>query len=102
MVQIMESWFIADRQALVGFYKDCFYEGALPGSAENVEVIPKADVLKGLDSATRDSKKGKYSRNKRQHAQELLARINPARVQHSSAECARLFHCLREAINART
>ena len=58
MVQVMESWFLADREALGGFYGQGYRPNALP-SGQNVEQIPKQDVLYGLDQAARDTvKKG--------------------------------------------
>ncbi len=47
MVQLMESWFLADRSALAAFYGADFREAALPQNP-SVEKIRKEDVLRGL------------------------------------------------------
>ena len=47
MVQIMESWFLADIDALRRFYDGGFRESALEGNPR-VEEIPKTDVLRRL------------------------------------------------------
>lgn len=52
MVQCMESWFLADKDTLAAFFGSGFNPGALPAS-EEVEDIPKQDVLSGLKAATR-------------------------------------------------
>ena len=59
MVQVMESWFLADRQCLRSYYGPNFLESRLRGNPK-VEEILKDDVIKGLEDATRDTKKGKY------------------------------------------
>ena len=40
MVQCMEAWFLADREALIEFYGQGFLAGSLPGQP-NIEQIPK-------------------------------------------------------------
>lgn len=78
MVQIMESWFLADRSALVSFYGHQFQTGALPGNP-SVEQISKADVLRGLERATRNNTtKGSY--HKGSHSFTILGMINPTVV----------------------
>jgi hypothetical protein len=57
MVEIMESWFLADLAALKRHYDGGFQESALRGDP-NVERIPKADVLERLKRATRATKAG--------------------------------------------
>ena len=39
MVQAMEAWFLADREALANFYDGGFLANSLPGSPTNVEAI---------------------------------------------------------------
>ena len=47
MVQIMESWFLADVDALELFYERGLRRQSLPANP-NIEQIPKQDVLNGL------------------------------------------------------
>jgi hypothetical protein len=55
MVQVMESWFLADRDALASFYGQGFTPGSLPGQP-NVELISKRDVLSALYNASRNTR----------------------------------------------
>ena len=87
MVQIMESWFLADIEALKRFYDGGFQESALTGNPK-VEDIPKADVLSRLKRATRDTKSGEYRKN---HAFKLMERIDPSKVRNAAPHCDRMF-----------
>jgi hypothetical protein len=97
MVQVMEAWFLADRETLVAFYNGGFLPNALPGSAANIEIIRKEDIASGLAKATRNTKtKGEYHKTK--HGFDLLARIDPKKVE-SASPCAASFHkFLRERL----
>ncbi len=44
MVQAMEAWFLADREALANFYDGGFLANSLPGSPTNVEAVLKDDL----------------------------------------------------------
>jgi hypothetical protein len=90
MVQIMESWFLADTDALQGYYKRGFKTKAVKGDLE-VERIPKADVLSRLENATRVTKAGKYQKN---HAFKLLERIDPSKVRKAAPNCDRMFRLI--------
>ena len=72
MVQCMESWFLADRAALEKYYGQGFRQKSLPGK-QNIEEIPKGDVIDGLKAAAREAKKETY--HKTQHSFEILERI---------------------------
>jgi Domain of unknown function (DUF4276) len=97
MVQVMESWFVADPHALKSFYSDGFNAKPLPTS-KDVETVDKDTVLKALENATRKAKKGKYHKIK--HASELLALIKPAIVRKASRHCDLLFKALDDVIRA--
>lgn len=92
MVQLMEAWFLTDRQALAAYYGRRFNAGNLPANP-SAEDIPKQDVEDGLRNATRRSSKGTY--NKGEHARDLLAKINPAAVYHACPNFALLIDHLR-------
>ena len=96
MVQVMESWFLADRDALLRFYGAGFREGRLPGNPAE-EQIPKVDVLEGLRHATRATQKGTY--HKTQHAPKLLGIVSPDRVRSSAPACERLFDTLERVVS---
>ncbi len=77
MVQSMETWFLADKEALAEFYGQGFALNSLP-PRENIEEIPKEDVAKGLDKASRNASKGLY--HKTRHAFDILASIDPEKL----------------------
>ena len=91
MVQTMESWFLADPEALGAYYGQDFRESALPANP-NIEQIPKQDVDAGIASATRNAAKGRYSKSK--HSFDLLARIDPAKVKSASPYAQRFIDAL--------
>lgn len=92
MVQVMESWFLADRPALVSFFGPGFQEGSLPGNPA-VEQINKADVLKGLAHATRDTTKGSYDKGPLSFT--ILGEIAPSAVESAAPAARRLLKVLR-------
>jgi hypothetical protein len=79
MVQCMETWCVADREALQDFFGNRLHERSLPPD-DNLETRTKDDVQTALERAThpcgrdREYKKGVRSF-------ELLACLNPARLQ---------------------
>ena len=89
MVQVMESWFLAD--ALESFYGQRFRRQAFPANP-NIEQVAKQDVLDGLEQATRDTGNGQY--NKGKHSFELLAKLDPAKVRNASPYADRLIQVL--------
>lgn len=93
MVQVMESWFLADRTTLQAYYGPGFAENRLPANRQ-VEQILKDDVINGLIAATRDTGKGRY--HKTRHAPALLALLNPAQVRAAAPACAKLFTALEQ------
>ena len=92
MVQVMESWFLADRGTLAAFYGQQFREQALPQNP-NIEQIAKQDVLGGLESATRNTGKSSYSKGK--HSFEILENLDPAKVMNVSKHAKRLIDALQ-------
>jgi Domain of unknown function (DUF4276) len=88
MVEMMESWFHADKEAVQRFYKDGFNIQAMKANP-NVEQISKKDLVDGLKAATRNSPKGRY--HKTRHAPALLELIDPNRVRQAAPNCDRLF-----------
>lgn len=77
MVQVMESWFLADVDALEGYFGRGFNSGSLPKNP-NVEEVPKRDVETRLEQAARGTRKGGY--RKARDSFEILARLDPAKV----------------------
>jgi hypothetical protein len=56
MVQVMESWFLADRQALSDYYGEGFLHNSLPRQP-NIEKIPKEDVFKAIGAGSLASRR---------------------------------------------
>jgi hypothetical protein len=94
MVQMMESWFLADPRALTEYYRHQFGANALP-VRQNVEEIPKVEVERALKNATRKTSKGEY--HKIHHGSALLALIDPKEVRKRTAHCERLLTSLASA-----
>ena len=91
MVQIMESWFLADADAVESYYGSGFRKQNLSRNP-NVEQVPKQDVLSGLDRATRNTRKGRY--NKGKHGFEILDRLDPDKVRAASPYANRFLGTL--------
>ena len=95
MVQCMEAWFLADREALIEFYGQGFLAGSLPGQP-NIEQILKRSLLPVLKHASKQTSKGPY--HKTRHGFAVLALIDPQRLRVASPHAGRLFDVLiREA-----
>lgn len=91
MVQLMESWFLADRAALRKYYGSDLHENSLPRNPK-VEEVPKEDVLDGLKRATKSTGKGAY--HKGAHAMRLLELLDPPAARSTARNCDRLFQIL--------
>ena len=88
MVQIMETWFLADRVALQNYFGAKFKQNALK-QWPNLENIPKTTVLDVLEKATsKGYSKGKVSFK-------LLAQIDPNRVKAACPHAEALLNRLR-------
>lgn len=95
MIQLMESWFLADPDALARYYTKDFRKDALRGNPR-IEEIPKVEVEAKLKQATRETGKGRY--HKTDHAPGILALLDPDRARHASPACNRLFDELLEML----
>lgn len=91
MVQVMESWFLADQDALAAYYGQGFRRSSMP-RRENIEEVSKTDVYRALENATKDTQKREY--HKTRHGFELVELINPALVQKASGQARRLHSSL--------
>ena len=95
MVQCMESWFLTDPEALSAYYGKEFAASKLPQHV-NIEAVDKSQVIKSLEEASRDTKKGKYHKTK--HAPFILAKISPAKAK-STFHCERAFKVISRIIS---
>lgn len=93
MVQVMETWFLADYELLHTYFGPELRDKHLR-KWPALEEVPKKDVLAALARATRQCTrpfaKGKVSF-------ELLARLSPARVEEACPHAKALLERLRSA-----
>ena len=95
MVQVMETWLIADRATLQAFFGQGFTISALPATANPLESTPKTTVYQALQQATKNCKSSKPY-GKGEHSFKLLARIDPVKVQHASPWAKRFIQALAQ------
>ncbi len=95
MVQTMETWLVADVEALRAYYGRHFKSNVLP-KRQDLEKLPKENVGSALARASRRTQKGEY--HKIDHASELLSRVDPEKVRRRCRHCKRLFDTLTSVI----
>lgn len=91
MVQVMESWFVADPETLANFYGQNFNRNAIPKNNE-VEKIEKLKIETALVEATKNTTKGKY--HKIQHGAKILALVNSNIVRNKTSYCDRFLEAI--------
>ena len=95
MVKIMESWFLADRDALKAFFGQGFKENALPAADNAIEGIAKQQVYRSLEQATSNCKtKAVYGKG--EHSFKLLRLIAPDKVTAASVWAKRFVDTVRQ------
>ena len=77
MTTCMETWLVADRDALAEHYGQGFQVSALP-ALNNLEARNRGDVQRGLDNATRQCST-RYAKGPQSFA--ALGKINPDTIQ---------------------
>jgi hypothetical protein len=95
MAQVMESWFLADPDALARFYGRDFGARQIP-ARRNVEEVPKGEVGAALKAATARTQKGEY--HKIRHGPMILESLAPDRVRARAPHCDQLFQALDAAL----
>lgn len=98
-VEVMESWFLADRDAIAKALGSCVKVRSLPNPS-NVEQIAKARVFKLLSASTRPCGQEKHYDDS--HPPLLAGRIfqvlDREKVKAKSTECRRFLGALNEII----
>lgn len=92
MVQIMESWFLADVGTLETFYGQGFRPQRLPANPK-LEDVAKQDVLDGLNRATSTTTKGNY--NKGRDSFLILEELDPDKVKQALPSTNRFIEALQ-------
>jgi hypothetical protein len=109
MIVTMETWFLADPDAVKEFFKlkKGFDANALPAIppppkppklAAVLEAMSKNSVNAVLKKATKDTADAQYEKIK--HGAKLLAKIDPQKVRQQCPACDRLFKELGTAMGA--
>lgn len=91
MVQCMETWFLADQDALQSFFGTQFDSNAVK-QWPHLEQVSKETVYGTLEKATSKCRKP-YSKGKTSF--ELLAKVNPSLVEAACPHAAALLRQLR-------
>ena len=91
MVQVMETWIVADASGVGSYYGPSLLEKALP-RAQNLETVGKERIYKALEHATTKTQKGPY--HKINHAAALLEALDPRVVRTRCPSCDRLFYAV--------
>ncbi len=91
MVQVMETWFIADRAALRKFFGADFRDGAIPNWPD-LEKVP----IRCLRCAWKSLGSLRPKVRRRGGSSDLLATTSPAKVQEASPHARNLFDRLGE------
>ncbi len=92
MVQVMETWFVADRATLRSFFGSRLKENHLPQWPE-LEAVSKAKVLEALGRASADCGPRRYAKGKVSF--EILAEIDPREVERACPHARDLLEALR-------
>ncbi len=97
MVQIMESWFLADSKTLASFFGAGFEQSKLPNISQGVETIAKQQVYTALSQATAHCK---ATYGKGEHSFKILAAIDPEKVCAASPWAQRFVELLKLKLGA--
>ena len=90
----MESWFLADKDALSKFFGQGFNSNQLPQNT-NIESVSKEDIYQGLKNATAHCKtKAVYGKG--EHSFKILRSIEPKKVRAASPWAARFMEKIKQ------
>lgn len=95
MVVTMESWFLADKNALVRFFGQGFDISKLPEN-QNFEALDKIKLYDGLKNATKKSSKGEYGKG--QHSFKILSLLDANKVKNHGNYSKEFFEYLNKVL----
>lgn len=95
MVVTMESWFLADIDALVKFFGQGFDDTKLPQN-KNLEGIEKSKLYNGLKNATKKSSKGEYGKG--QHSFKILSLLDANKIKNHGKYAKEFFDYLNKTL----
>lgn len=96
MVQMMESWFLADRDCLARYFGDGFRASALPAPQHAIEDISKEELERALQESPRRSHKRRYAKGRDSFA--LLGQLDAAKVLAASPHAHKLVEVVSGAM----
>jgi len=91
MVQVMETWFLADRELLKSYFGSSFRENHLR-KWPVLEEIPKPTIFEALEKATAGCPK-RYAKGKISF--ELLGQLDPQKVETACPHAKTLLERLK-------
>lgn len=94
MVQVMETWLLADVKALYDYFGSNFKPNKIP-SWPNLEAVPKQNIFEALDTATAGCSEKQYAKGKISF--ELLGKVNPEQVKQQCAHAKQFLDFLAES-----
>ena len=97
MAQCMETWLVANPEALAKYYNQGFNAGTLP-KRPDLEEEPNALIYAALEDATRQTQKGRYGKIK--HASALLKHVRSGKVRIRCQHCERFFKTVSAQIES--
>lgn len=99
MVQCMETWFLADRDAAIGYFRLGKGGDPLPRHA-HPELVPKVRILDSFDKASHQSRRRRYQKGA--DALALLGLVDPNIVAERCPHAERFFNALRRSSSDET
>ncbi|MCC7246947.1 MAG: DUF4276 family protein [Saprospiraceae bacterium] len=93
MIQVMETWFLADIDALNLYFRPDFKATKIP-KWNDLESVPKESVFKALEDATASCPKKQYAKGKISF--ELLKAVSTKKVTEKCPSAARLIEHLKQ------
>ena len=93
MVQVMETWFLADREMLRNYF-GAEFRGNHLHAWPALEEVPKATVLDALERSTAGCEKKRYAKGKISF--ELLEKLDPHKVKDACPHAKALLDYLGE------
>jgi len=99
MVQVMESWVVADPETLEAYFGKGFDSTQLPGADTLVEDVSKDDIARCLAAAAKKTKKKGYQKGR--DSFRLLEQVNGTLVIAKSGWAKRFVAGVRQALDRR-
>jgi hypothetical protein len=93
MTQVMETWLIADRDALSTYFGNKFKPAKIP-AWPNLEAVAKQTIFDALKNASADCGEKQYAKGKVSF--EILSRISPEKLEKHCPSAARFLTILKQ------